>query len=323
MPNIIEMVAGSEATNNWLLTTAIGGDYLPRWRTTAAPSWIDYAGRHDLGIAVIVGDIHRPGEPKLNGAWQKMLAPRALRDLLGRDVRCALLDTDLFIAPGAESVFDQVDIGNFGVVSEIRGLPLPVKRLTQRVAFLRRRFRDPEFPLESLLNADPRKVFEWAGLAPHDDYFCTGMIVCDTTSHADRLAEWYRSSPQAEEYHRIGAWEEVWLNHCIQSSADVAVLDYSWHALWIYEVAANYPFLYSEDCPPEVAQWCLAASLMRNRFVHLAGRWESSLLVESSPLFPGEPFVPLGHQLSAEERTTRRAANLGTLRPPTSGSHAR
>jgi hypothetical protein len=312
----IRIIRGDTSSERWLLTTAIGGDYFQRWHRWVRPSWEHHAEEHGLGIAVVVADLFSNGEPELNGSWQKMLAPRALRDLIGRDIRCALLDTDLYIAPSAASVFDAVPAGNIGVVSQESGLPLPAYELRNRIALLRRRFLDSEFPLNSILNATPRQTFEWAGLAGFDDYFCAGMFVVDTQAHAEDLAEAYRNSPREEAYDAIGAWEEVWLNHWVQSRADVVWLDYRWHALWIFEVAAHYPFLYSAAASDQLARWCFAASLMRNEFVHLAGRWESSLLGEPSPGFPAVDDAPsFMAELRCHERARAMAVQQGRIVP--------
>ena len=315
--NSVELVGGNRQADQWLLTTAVGGDYFANWTRTVKPYWDDYAARYGFGVAVITENLFFSGEPQLNGAWQKMIAPRALRETLGRDVRCALLDTDLLISPGAEDVFGAVAPGSIGVVSQEHGLPFEIMRLRNRIAFLRQRFLDSSFPLSSILNATPRQVFEWAGLQPTDNYFCTGMLVVDTATHAELLADWYRSAPLNDSYHQIGAWEEVWLNHCVQNRDDVTWLDYSWHALWIYEVAAHYPFLYADECAPEIAQWCLGASLLRNNFVHLAGGWESGLLGGGAPAFPRiEDYQQFGRLVRDHEDAIRPAVMRGKLNPP-------
>lgn len=314
----VKVVFESQDSDNWLLTTAIGGDYYKRWSDTALPYWLKYAERHGLGVAVAVGDLFRAGEPELNGAWQKMLAPRALRETLGKDVRVALIDTDVLMTGQARCIFDHVPTGKIAVISQRNGLPFPANELRRRIAFYRRTFLDPTFPLASILTAAPSQVFAWAGLPCFDGYFCTGVLVLDTNAHADLFAGWYREAPQDERYEAIGAWEQDWLNACVQTRQDVAWLEYSWQALWMYEVAAFYPFLYTEDCSSEVAQWCLAASLLRNDFVHLAGRWESSLLGGAGPAFPQiEDFSAFAHQFIENQETPTTAVMRGTLLPPT------
>jgi hypothetical protein len=315
----IRLFEGGPDTGEWLVTTAIGGDYLARWQAGPAASWFDYAQRHGLGIAVAVGDLPRGGEPDLNGAWQKLLAPRALRDELGSDVRCALLDTDVFISPGAASVFTQVPLGHIGVVSEQRDLPMPIGSLQNRVAWLRRSFRDAGFPLSSALNATPSDLARWAGLEPvSDDAFCTGVMVIDTEAHAHDFVDWYVAAPTSAEYLAVDWGEQTWVNNCVLRRDDVHWLPYEWQALWLLEMAAHYPFLYASGVPVEVVQWCFASSLMRNNFLHLAGRWEGLVLDGLAPDLPGieQPFAAFAAALRHHEASATRPELRGLLLPP-------
>ncbi len=313
----VRIVGGDPSSHQWLLTTAIGGNYFDQWNRYVKPYWDMYAAEHGLGIAVVVDDLFTDDEPRLHGAWQKLLAPRALRDLLGREVRCALLDTDLFVSPGARNVFEEMPMGKIGVVSEVRGLPKPVAEIQNRVALLRKRFIDGNFPLNSLLNATPDQVFKWAGLPPMSDYFCSGMVIVDTQTHAVALAEAYRDRPNTEHYASIDWGEEVWLNYFVQSRDDVVWLDYEWHALWLFEVATYYPFLYATTNSEEIAGWCLASSLMRNQFVHLAGRWESAFLGSPEVTMPQVTDVAnFIAEVRAHEAQEIDAVQRGRILPP-------
>lgn len=308
-----------ETAENWLVTTAIGGDYLERWEGFARDTWLRYARRHGLGIAVAVSDLAEEDELQLNGAWQKLLALRSLREALGRGARCAIIDTDVLVGDGAPNVFDAVAPGRVGIVSQVHGIPLNLSQINNRIAYLRATFVDPDFPLVSLLNASPNQLFEWAGLSPgFDNFACTGVIVADTESHKDAFARWYSEAPQTTEYLALGDWEQTYLNHRIQQLPEVQWMPYQWQALWVFEVAAYYPFLYSRDCPREVAQWCLSASLSRNYFVHMAGRWESALLEQRGPEWPGaadaEGFLL---RLREHEESEATAAMRGKILPPT------
>lgn len=141
------------------------------------------------------------------------------------------------------------------------------------------------------------------------------MFVIDTESHAELLATWFRDAPETQEYRSFGS-EELWLNAKAQESKLCAWLPYKWQALWIFEVAALYPFLYSTEVAPEVASWCFASSLMRNHIVHLAGRWESSLLSGHGPSFPGEQNLDsLMEALSAHECSSGEAIPRGKIQP--------
>lgn len=308
-----------ETAENWLVTTAIGGDYFERWVDFARDTWLRYARQHGLGVAVAVSDLMVDDELELNGAWQKLLALRSLREALGRHVRCAIIDTDVLISDGAPNVFDAVGPRKVGIVSQVRGIPIELAKMNNRIAYLRATFIDPEFPLVSLLNASPSQLFEWAGLSPVlEDYACSGVIVADTASHAEEFARWYSEAPQTPEYLALGDWEQTYLNHQIQQLPEVQWMPYQWQALWGFEVAAYYPFLYSQDCPRDVAQWCLSASLSRNHFVHMAGQWESALLEQRGPEWPGlagaEVFL---RRLREHEESEATAVMRGKIQPPT------
>lgn len=305
------------APNCWLVTTAIGGEYFAEWKRNVSSNWIRYADRHGIGIAVATNNLWQGSEPQLNGAWQKLLTLRSLAQKLGRNIRCAVIDTDVLINPGAVDIFTAVNAGNVGVVSQVREIPMPLDRLNNRIAFLRRSFMDSSFPLESLLNAKPKQLFEWAGLSPtFDDFFCSGVMIADTETHASVFEKWYGEAPDSG-YQSLGGWEQTYVNHRVQQLAELEWLEYSWQALWIFEVAAYYPFLYSRECPQEVVSWCLSSSLMRNNFLHLAGRWESGLLSGPNLVFPGvqSGAADFFELLANHERQEFAAKVLGKIMP--------
>jgi len=309
----------SGPTTNWLVSTAISGDYFERWKDGFSALWFDYADRHDLGIAIAVENLHSATDPQLNGAWQKLLAVDSLARELGRPLRCALIDSDVLISPLADDIFKAVDSGRIGIVSQVHGTPMEFRRMTNRIALYRREYIEPTFPLNSLLNASPRQVFEWAGLEPAmDDFACTGVLVCDSVSHADMFRQWYADAPSDDRYHAIGDWEQTYVNHKIQQRPEVQWLDYSWQALWMFEVAVNYPFLYSSTVDPAVLTWCVTASLLKHHFLHLAGRWES---VPEAHLIPAMPDIAdmseFITRLRVQDGASEPAEMRGTIAPPT------
>lgn len=314
----ISIVASPNESDNWILTTVIGSEYFRRWEILAKESWLRYCSKFDIGIAVVRSEIREPHEPNLNGAWQKMLGPRALRDHLGCDVRCLLLDSDIIVSEHAENIFEVIPPGMIGVVSQEFGVPLDRSAdVRKRMAFLRRNLLDPKFPLESSLLSSPADRASWAGLPTLDDYFCSGLVMTDTANHAELFSDWYKMAPQDDSYSKVDWGEELWLNSCVAARDDVVWLEYKWQALWAFEVAAYYPFVYSEHCGDEIASWCLAASLLRSNFLHLAGSWETSLLRSLGPTLPGGlDFASFAEHLSNWESKKVSARVAGELKPP-------
>jgi hypothetical protein len=316
MKDKIKIFKGNKHTNCWIITTAIGGDYLDKWKKTVYRFWVEYANAHGLGIAVVTENLNNQFQPILNGAWQKLLAPEALRKELGVEFRCVLLDTDVFINIGAPNIFDYTEIGKFGVVSKEINLPYDARKIQNRVGYLRKLLKDSTFPLSSILNARPKDLFKMAGFERYfDDYFCAGLLVLDSQVHAELLVKWYESFPNNKEYENLNDWEQTWLNYCIQSREDVQWLDYSWQALWMYEVALFYPFLYDEKTDPKVISACLASSILRNNFLHLAGRWESQIVNNIVPSLNGIDFAQLSLKLGEFENTYIEPVNRGMINP--------
>jgi len=303
---------------NWIVSTAISGDYFERWEHGFAALWFDYAERHNLGIAVAVEDLYGAGEPRLNGAWQKLLAVESLSRELGRSIRCALIDSDVLISPLAENIFEEVNVGRIGIVSQVRDTPMDFRRVTNRIAFYRREYIDASFPLNSLLNATPRQVFEWAGLGTGADAFaCTGVIVCDSASHADLFRKWYEDAPTGEHYHAIGDWEQTYVNHKIQQRPEVQWINYSWQAIWMMEVAVHYPFLYASTVEPQVLQWCVTSALLRHQFLHLAGSWETVPDASSLLILPQiTDMANFIERLRTQDRASEPAQMRGKLSRP-------
>jgi hypothetical protein len=63
-------------------------------------------------------------------------------------------------------------------------------------------------------------------------------------------------------------------------------MDYKFQAIWIYEMAMKYPFLYSYGKDNEkLIRECIEATLMSNYFLHFAGAWYESEMWKLGDLF--------------------------------------
>jgi len=192
------------------------------------------------------------------------------------------------------------------------------RRVTNRIALYRREYIDANFPLNSLLNASPRQIFNWAGLDTGlNDFACMGVIVCDSATHGDVFCKWYEDAPSDARYHAIGDWEQTYVNHQIQQRPEVQWIDYSWQAIWMMEVAVHYPFLYASTVEPEVLQWCVTSALLKHKFLHLAGRWETVPDAHSIPVLPHitdmSDFID---RLRSQDTATEPAQMRGKWSPP-------
>ena len=81
--------------------------------------------------------------------------------------------------------------------------------------------------------------------------------------------------------------EELHFNYLVQSNRLAEWLDYRFQAIWIYEVAWKFPFLYDAHNRKnlDLVKNCIEASLFSNYFVHFAGPWHESQFWKQVTLF--------------------------------------
>ena len=269
-------------TTRALVSTAYGGTYFEDWTSRTFHTWKRYVEAHDIAIIVlrdrIDTSVHSLAK---NAAWDKLLAPELVASIYPQITEVCLIDTDIVIGPTAPNIFDHTTPGAYAVVSQENGLPFPIDLVRRRVALLRKRFYDPDFPLDSILQATPEKVFASQGLPIHHDYFCSGLIVLDSTKFAD-LADCYRSVPDHVAVQSI-AWEEPFVNDWIQSREHVW-LAYDFQAIWLFEMAWSYPHLYGYRNELSANLECVdavTATMWNRSFLHFAGSWFESMAWEA------------------------------------------
>jgi len=311
----------NESTRHVLAATATSREYYAKWEAFSAPSWLAYAEKFGLGIVVATEDLLPSGDSRYkNGAWQKMLLPTVLAKEIPSIQRVCLLDTDVVVSPRAPNIFQIAPEGEYSVVSQEKGLPFDVVEARRRVAFQRNRHYSAEYPLDSLLLADAAEEFRQQGLPPKDDFFCSGVVVCDV-SHAAQLREWFYSLDNEIEDHVV-AWEQTHLNHWIQGEKH-SWLPYQFQALWHYEMAWHHPHLYplgAKLCDAPETVVALTTALWNNYFLHFAGSWHESLAWSVVPRLETLRIAKLFGEFDAYLGQKITPRNLGKILPASSFS---
>lgn len=276
------------SSGNLLATVAIGSSYLETWERCALPSWSEYCQRHGLGLIVFdreMLDKENPVWKKAN--WQKLLIGQALIDAGMRVGNVCYLDTDIVISPFAPNVFDGYDPETIALVSQVNGLPQPLHPTLRRLAFLRHTHWDQRYPLDSALFMAPRQIFEFHGVPAFDDYVCTGFFVFSVANHSAMLKSWFDKYQKGIET-ITGGGEEPHLNYELLSWGRISWMPYEFQALWIYEAAWRYPFLFESGLENErLVRDCVEASLYANHFLHFAGSWHECHMWKIGQFFEG------------------------------------
>ena len=276
-------------SGNILSTVAIGGDYLDAWEKSALPTWVDYCKRHGLGLIVFSEEmLPKSSEVWKKANWQKLLIGQALHEAGMMVKNVCYLDTDILISPMAPDVFEGYNPDTICLVSQINGLHQPLHQTLRRLAFLRHTRWDAKYPLDSALFMSPRQIFEFHGVPPHEEYVCTGFFVFNVVNHKELMRGWFNKYQKGVDS-LTGGGEEPHLNHELLTWGRLSWLPYEFQALWVYEAAWRYPFIFG--CGQEgesLVRECIEASLYVNHFLHFAGSWHECQMWKIGGFFSGK-----------------------------------
>lgn len=270
---------------NVIATNAIGGNYLAQWKRFAFPTWKRYCERHRLGLVVFDRYMVPEGCRAINKPyWQKLL----IGDTLGKEMpavrNVCFLDTDILINHTAPDVFESYDPRTIALVSRFNKLPYPMHAVLRRIAFFRHYCYDKDYPLDSYLFASMGQLYSNEGLPTQGDFATTGVFVFNVHNHSRMMRDWYLKYNYGIDT-LDGGTEQVHLNYEVQKTGKTSWLDYRFQALWSFEMAWKYPFLYhfgrNDD---RLIRECIEASLFTNYFLHFAGAWEGSMWKRSGIL---------------------------------------
>jgi hypothetical protein len=279
-------------------------------------TWEMYCRRHDLGL--ILFDDHLIAKSDSNWKnpyWQKFLIGDYLsQQKLGiRSVCC--LDTDILISPLAPNIFENRDESKVGLVSLRKNLAYPYEGSLRRMAFLRNRYYDQSYPLDSSLFVSIDGLYEMIGLDSQDDEACSGVFVFNCELHGENMASFFNSFDKSV-MDRDGGGEQIFLNHFVQSKGLVEWLEYRFQAMWTYEMANNCPFLYKrKDQDLSLIRECIEASLFTNYFLHFAGSWHEGKMWEQVKVLDTPESLEMFSAFSEYMRTPVYGKPLGAIKP--------
>ena len=183
------------------------------------------------------------------------------------------------------------------------------------MAFLRNRYYDESYPLDSSLFISLAGLYGMAGLETQNDEACSGVFIFGCQHHGDLLRKYYESF-QPSVMQKDDGGEQIFLNHFVQSKGLVEWLEYRFQAMWTYEMANNYPFLYidhKEDLA--LIKQCIEASLFTNYFLHFAGSWHEVKMWEQIKVLDTPESLEMFSAFDAYMKTPVYGKPLGAIKP--------
>ena len=279
-------------------------------------TWEMYCHRHDLGLILFDDHLISPDHPKWKKAnWQKYLIPSAIVDAGLRVNNVCHLDTDILISPLAPNIFEQHLDDRISVISQFLRLPFERMEALRRIAFLRNRFFSSDYPLDSLLFASSEQLATFSSLPTQPDYACSGIFVFNVAFFRDLLSEFFHRYDKSVLTPTDGG-DELYFNYFVQSNKFENWLEYRYQALWIYEAAMYYPFLYErKNFDLALVKKCIEASLFSNYFLHFAGAWHESKMWEQVKVFDTPESLEMFSAFDEYMKVPVYGKPLGAIKP--------
>lgn len=296
-----------------IATIAIGPSYYNDWEKFSLPLWQKYCNQHQLGL--IVFDDHLVDKENTEWKkpnWQKLLIGQKLSSIDSPIENVCYLDTDVLINPFAPNVFEHWNPECYGLVSLRKHLPFSYHETLRRMAFYRNKYYDRKYPLDSALFISLENLYSYHNLPVQEDEACTGLILFNIQNHAEEMSSWFSLYENNIETITSGG-EQTHVNYHIQSTNRVTWLKYKFQAIWVFEMATKYPFLYKK-IHTEVVHQCLQACLSQNYFLHFAGSWHESNMWKNE-MIAGSDFLDELEEIVEYMKQPVSGKPLGTIKP--------
>ncbi|NBO36702.1 hypothetical protein EBU91_04110 [bacterium] len=264
-------------TGNYLVTIAVGELYEARFQKNALGTWEKYAEKYDLGIILFHDHLIDESHPKWKKpTWQKLIIGSVLLESGYPIKSVCYLDTDIIINPFAPNIFNYSVSNKISVVSLRNNLPFNYELTLRRLALLRNKYIDSKYPLDSSLFANLKSLYEYQNLPTQGDEFCAGLLLFNPQELAKQMEDWFYLYDKHVESITDGG-DQTHLNYHVLSSNLASFLNYEFQAIWAFEAANHYPFLFIDGFKNKsLYKECIQSTLMRVNFLHFAGSWPES-----------------------------------------------
>ena len=151
----------------------------------------------------------------------------------------------------------------------------------QKKVFFRNKYYSKKYPLDSSLFMSVKEKYRFHKFKPQKDYFCAGLIMFNLKAFSNTMKKWFFKYNK-DQITLTGGGDEPIMNFEIFNTKKVNILNYKFQALWFYEMADKYSFLYNlKDKKNQLVKFCIEEALMNNYFLHFPGSWYEGKNVEN------------------------------------------
>jgi len=261
-----------------VICTIATDKYFSSFKKYILKSWMLYAKKYNLGIIVFFQNIDQSKNAKKTN-WQRYLIGDFVTKNISKKIKNIMyLDSDILINPNSPNIFKHHNDKKISVVSAHKNLPYPLQDVLKRVSFFRKKYYSKKYPLDSTIFLTPEQKYKFHNFKVFNDFYCSGMFIFNCKNFNSffrkKLYEKYNKN-----FKSLTGGDQPSFNFEVNNLGSVKKLNYKFQAIWLYEMAWKYPFLYKFK-NTKIIKECISASLMENYFLHFAGAWHESDMIE-------------------------------------------
>ncbi len=278
---MIKEIIGTKESGNAIISIAIGESYEKKWHRYVSKNWEYYCQKNKLGLFLVTDNlISKQNSHWKKATWQKLILGDSIKKYNKKVKNLCYIDSDFLINGNAKNVFDDYDEDKISLVSQFKDLPYDEHLIKRRISFFRNKYYSKRYPLDSAIFMTIDDLCNYHDKPKLNDYACAGFFIFNVKSHSKKMKEsFFKYTSKVETI--TGGGDNFHFNFEIQSNFKIKWLEYKFQALWLYEMAAYYPFLYKKENQKnkDLIKSCVLTSLQNNFFLHFAGSWYESEMI--------------------------------------------
>ena len=133
-------------------------------------------------------------------------------------------------------------------------------------------------------------------------------------NHSELMKSWFEKYPSNVK--SLTGGDEPHMNWEIQNHGRITWLNYKFQAIWIFEQAWNYPFLYSDfKNNKKIIKHCVESCLSNNYFLHFAGTWYESEMWKNKDTFKSDVFLSRKNEFQQYLSQIPKSSPVGQIKP--------
>ncbi len=285
----MKLVLQPKMSKDYIVTLASGTNYIQDFKNFVLDSWVKYCEKNDLGLVYFDNDLIEKNNPSWKKPnWQKFLIPFELRKFIPNISNICYLDTDILINPSSPNIFNYHVKDKITVVSQEKNLPYNLNEVRKKVSFYRHNFYSKDYKLNSSIFLTPKEIYKFHSKDEDvDDYICSGLYMLNIEKYADFFKDIFFKYKKDDI--SLSGGEQFYFNFELFKLNKTNYIDYRFQALWVYEMAHYFPFLYYDKNQLEaIAPRAIQSSMISNFFLHFAGSWYESELYKNKTILNNE-----------------------------------